>query len=174
MNYTLDQREGAIIVAVSGRVDESSWVAFGVGLSEAIEKAREAGLPSVVIDLTELEYMSSRGLRVLTVAKREGEDAGAAIAAPRIQTSPLRRDVEVKPGFSSDIYAALVNAGYRPGSRIADLTFGAVHAVHVRRDGVRIGPVDEDRVTAFVPPFEREDRVYQGTAGEGIAVEVGS
>jgi len=39
------------------------------------------------------------------------------------------------------------------------------------RDGVRIGPLDEDRVTAFVPPFEREDRVYQGTAGEGVAVD---
>ena len=38
-------------------------------------------------------------------------------------------------------------------------------------DGVRIGPVDEDRVTGFIPPFEREDRVYQGTAGEGIAVD---
>ena len=23
----------------------------------------------------------------------------------------------------------------------------------------------------FVPPFEREDRVYQGTAGEGVAVD---
>ncbi len=39
------------------------------------------------------------------------------------------------------------------------------------RDGVRIGPVDEDRVTAFIPPFDREDRVYQGTAGEGVAVD---
>jgi DNA-binding beta-propeller fold protein YncE len=39
------------------------------------------------------------------------------------------------------------------------------------RNGVRIGPVDEDRVTAFVPPFDREDRVYQGTAGEGVAVD---
>jgi sugar lactone lactonase YvrE len=39
------------------------------------------------------------------------------------------------------------------------------------RDGVRIGPLDEDRVTAFIPPFDREDRVYQGTAGEGIAVD---
>jgi DNA-binding beta-propeller fold protein YncE len=39
------------------------------------------------------------------------------------------------------------------------------------RDGVRIGTVDEDRVTAFIPPFEREDRVYQGTAGEGVAVD---
>jgi sugar lactone lactonase YvrE len=39
------------------------------------------------------------------------------------------------------------------------------------RDGVRIGPVNEDRVTAFIPPFEREDRIYQGTAGEGVAVD---
>ena len=39
------------------------------------------------------------------------------------------------------------------------------------RDGVRIGPVDEDRVTAFIPPFDREDRAYQGVAGEGVAVD---
>jgi len=39
------------------------------------------------------------------------------------------------------------------------------------RDGVRIGPVGEDRVTGFIPPFERDDRVYQGTAGEGVAVD---
>jgi DNA-binding beta-propeller fold protein YncE len=39
------------------------------------------------------------------------------------------------------------------------------------RNGVRIGHLDEDRVTAFIPPFERDDRVYQGTAGEGVAVD---
>src|SRR5262245_22993212 len=39
------------------------------------------------------------------------------------------------------------------------------------RNGVRIGPLDEDRLIGFIPPFEREDRVYQGTAGEGIAVD---
>ncbi len=39
------------------------------------------------------------------------------------------------------------------------------------RNGVRIGHLDEDRITAFIPPFEREDRVYQGTAGEGVAVD---
>jgi DNA-binding beta-propeller fold protein YncE len=39
------------------------------------------------------------------------------------------------------------------------------------RNGVRIGPLDEDRITAMVPPFERDDRVYQGTAGEGVAVD---
>ncbi|MEW6322188.1 MAG: hypothetical protein AB1635_14005 [Acidobacteriota bacterium] len=39
------------------------------------------------------------------------------------------------------------------------------------RNGVRIGPLDEDRIIGFIPPFEREDRVYQGTAGEGVAVD---
>jgi DNA-binding beta-propeller fold protein YncE len=39
------------------------------------------------------------------------------------------------------------------------------------RDGVRIGLVGEDRVTGFIPPFDREDRVYQGTMGEGVAVD---
>ena len=39
------------------------------------------------------------------------------------------------------------------------------------RNGVRIGPLDEDRIVGFIPPFEREDRVYQGTAGEGVAVD---
>ena len=39
------------------------------------------------------------------------------------------------------------------------------------RNGVRIGPVDGDHITAFIPPFERENRVYQGTAGEGVAVD---
>ncbi|MDH4109568.1 MAG: peptidyl-alpha-hydroxyglycine alpha-amidating lyase family protein [Gammaproteobacteria bacterium] len=39
------------------------------------------------------------------------------------------------------------------------------------RNGVRVGHADEDRITAFIPPFEREERVYQGTAGEGVAVD---
>ena len=38
------------------------------------------------------------------------------------------------------------------------------------RNGVRIGRVNEDRISAFIPPFEREDRLNQGTAGEGVAV----
>jgi sugar lactone lactonase YvrE len=39
------------------------------------------------------------------------------------------------------------------------------------RNGVRWGPLDEDRIVGFVQPFEREDRGYQGTAGEGVAVD---
>ncbi len=39
------------------------------------------------------------------------------------------------------------------------------------RNGVRIGHIDRDEIVAFIPPFEREDRLYQGTAGEGVAVD---
>ena len=39
------------------------------------------------------------------------------------------------------------------------------------RNGVRIGHIDSDHTTAMIPPFEREDRLYQGTAGEGVAVD---
>ncbi len=38
------------------------------------------------------------------------------------------------------------------------------------RNGVRIGPAGEDRLTGFVPPHPHDDRV-QGVAGEGVAVD---
>ena len=40
------------------------------------------------------------------------------------------------------------------------------------KNGVRIGPAGEDRVTGFVPPHvPAEGRVLQGLAGEGVAVD---
>ena len=39
------------------------------------------------------------------------------------------------------------------------------------RNGVRIGDIDTDVVTGLIQPFEREDRLEQGTAGEGVAVD---
>jgi DNA-binding beta-propeller fold protein YncE len=41
------------------------------------------------------------------------------------------------------------------------------------RTGVRIGPVSEDVITAFIPPWDSEaaNRMYSGSAGEGVAVD---
>jgi len=39
------------------------------------------------------------------------------------------------------------------------------------KNGVRIGHVDEDRITGYIPPFDAETRPYQGAAGEGVAVD---
>lgn len=79
-----------------------------------------------------------------------GEDPGLAVAAPRIHASSSLRDVEVEPGFTSAVYQALVTRGYRPVSRVADITFGGVHAVFVRKDGKRIGVADPRRDGAAV------------------------
>jgi len=74
-----------------------------------------------------------------------GEDPWTAIAAPRIHASANDRDVEVEPGFAGGVYQALVMRGYRPESRVADITFGGVHAVMVRPNGTRIGVADPRR-----------------------------
>ena len=37
--------------------------------------------------------------------------------------------------------------------------------------GVRIGPLDEDRLTGFIPGYPDPSRNYQSTAGEGVAVD---
>ena len=79
MEYAIEVGDAAVLVRVDGRVDESTWEAFGAGLSDAVKQARDAGLSAVIIDLSALDYMSSRGLRVLTVAKREGDEAGVSI-----------------------------------------------------------------------------------------------
>ncbi len=79
MDYSLELRDEAVLVRVDGRVDESTWQAFGAGLSEAVQRAGRSGLGQVVIDLSELDYMSSRGLRVLTVAKREADESAISI-----------------------------------------------------------------------------------------------
>ena len=74
-----------------------------------------------------------------------GEDPTLAMAAPRILASPARTEVEVEPGFSSAVYAGLVAKGYRPLSRVADITFGGLHAIVVEPGGRRIGVADPRR-----------------------------
>ncbi len=73
-----------------------------------------------------------------------GEDPWLAIAAPRLQPSRLA-GVEVEPGFAPEVYAALRAHGYLPQSRVADLMFGAVHAVMQMPNGALVGVADPRR-----------------------------
>lgn len=74
-----------------------------------------------------------------------GEDPFVAIAAPRVHASANSTDVEVEPGFTSEVYKALVARGYKTVSRVADITFGGVHGVYVAPNGQRIGIADPRR-----------------------------
>ena len=74
----------AVIVTARGKVDEATWEAFGCHLDNAIQRATQENRKMLVINLASIEYMSSRGLRALTIAKRQADAAGVAItlAAP--------------------------------------------------------------------------------------------
>lgn len=74
-----------------------------------------------------------------------GEDPAMALAAPRLHPTWTSREVEVEPGFSPDVYSALVERGFNPLSRVGDILFGGVHAVYVAPDGRRIGAADHRR-----------------------------
>lgn len=84
MDCSFDSTPGAVIVTAHGKVDEASWEAFDSHLEDGIGRAVNAGRKTLVIDLAHLDYMSSRGLRALTVAKRRADAMGICIrlAAP--------------------------------------------------------------------------------------------
>lgn len=73
-----------------------------------------------------------------------GEDPWLAIAAPRLQPAQGLQ-VEVEPGMAPGVYAALRQAGYLPLSRVADITFGGVHAVAVLPGRRLVGVADPRR-----------------------------
>jgi anti-anti-sigma factor len=84
MDFSCRSADGILIAAVIGRVDEATWEGFADRMNEAIEQAAAAMHSELMLDLTDLDYMSSRGLRVLTMAKRQAEASGLTItlAAP--------------------------------------------------------------------------------------------
>lgn len=83
MDWRLEQDGGRFVGRVTGRVDETSWEAFSQALIAAVRQAAEAGGAPLVVDLAGLDYMSSRGLRALTMAKREaGEAVAISLASP--------------------------------------------------------------------------------------------
>ena len=68
-----------LVVAPEGRVDESTWKDFDSQLAGAVVQASRDALPTMIIDLSRLDYMSSRGLRALTVAGQQGRTVGVTI-----------------------------------------------------------------------------------------------
>jgi len=83
MDWRLRNDGGRLVATPTGRVDEDSWKDFSAHLTAAVSDAVAASVP-LVIDLSGLEYMTSKGLRALTMAKTQ---AGGAVtiylAAPK-------------------------------------------------------------------------------------------
>ena len=83
MDWVLERSAGRMVGRPRGRVDETTWEAFSLALTGAVRDAASAGGLPLVVDLSGLDYMSSRGLRALTMAMREaGDVVKITLAAP--------------------------------------------------------------------------------------------
>jgi anti-sigma B factor antagonist len=68
-----EQHGETAVVVPTGELD----LATAPALEEALGRAFESGSARVVLDLRELEFIDSSGLRTLLTARRKAEDAGA-------------------------------------------------------------------------------------------------
>ena len=84
MQCSAEAREGAAVASPKGRIDEASWEAFAACLVDGVAKALASPARKLVVDFSAVDYMSSRGLRALTLGKREADAANVEIvlAAP--------------------------------------------------------------------------------------------
>jgi anti-sigma B factor antagonist len=83
MDWELERSAARLVGRPRGRVDESTWEAFSQALTAAVREAADAGGLPLIVDMAGLDYMSSRGLRALTIAKREaGDTVKITLAAP--------------------------------------------------------------------------------------------
>lgn len=79
LDWHAEERGGACVIAPSGRVDESTAKAFARELVAAIGKQPA----KLVIDLAKIDFMSSHGLRALTIAQRAAAEAQTTIVLAR-------------------------------------------------------------------------------------------
>ena len=92
MDWRLRNDGGRLVALPTGRVDEDSWKDFSTHLNAAVHEALAAKVP-VVIDLSGLEYMTSKGLRALTLAKNEAR--GAIIIHLAAPNATMRRILSI-------------------------------------------------------------------------------
>lgn len=79
LDWNSEERSGSIVLTPSGRIDESTADEFKERLLAAVESKPS----TAVIDLAGVEYMSSRGLRALTLAQRATKDSETTIVLAR-------------------------------------------------------------------------------------------
>lgn len=66
---------GRTTVAASGQID----LATAPQLAKALAEARDDGATAVVVDLTEVDFLDSAGVRVLVHAAKEASESGVPL-----------------------------------------------------------------------------------------------
>ena len=84
MNVSSRRYANALVVQVSGRLDQDTCEAFRAELMKLVAAAARDG-GSIVLDLAGLEYVSSAGLRCFMLASREAKAHQARISVAALQ-----------------------------------------------------------------------------------------
>jgi len=93
MDIQITQAENETVFALSGRLDTVTAPQLQAALLPAFEQAT-----SITLDLNEIVYLSSAGLRVLLLAQKTAQAKGAALRLTRV--CPEVMEVFVMTGFS--------------------------------------------------------------------------
>ena len=84
MNVSSRRFANAVVLHVKGRLDQDSCEAFRGDLMKSVDGSAHDG-GAVVLDLTELEYVSSAGLRCFMLASRQAKQQGGRILMASMQ-----------------------------------------------------------------------------------------
>jgi anti-anti-sigma factor len=90
MNVGSTRFGDTVVLALTGRVDHTSAETFKAGLDGPLERCR-AGLDHIVLDFSSLDYISSAGLRVLMVARKQAKTQGGTLVIAALQ--PVVREI---------------------------------------------------------------------------------
>ena len=106
MNVEMRELKHASVVKVSGRVDSST----APELEKSLQNLLDTGRTQIVLDLSETDYMSSAGLRVLVAmqkaAKKNG--GGLCLAQPSMRVKEVLELAGLMPVFA--VYPDVVEA----------------------------------------------------------------
>src|SRR3954471_23601185 len=90
MNVTSRRYANAVVVHAAGRLDQDTCEGFRVDLLKNVDQsARDGG--AIVLDLSELEYVSSAGLRCFMLASRQAKAQSGRIFVAALQ--PMVREI---------------------------------------------------------------------------------
>jgi anti-anti-sigma factor len=81
MNCSETKLGDTALLAASGRIDLSNADSFKDALSEALSHAATA----VIVDLSQVDYISSAGLRSLMIVSKAGKTQGKSLAIAGLQ-----------------------------------------------------------------------------------------
>ena len=90
MKFTANHQVNSLTLTPKGRIDHAYAEAFSAALSSYLADCKTGGKP-LILDFSQIEYVSSIGLRALMLAARQVKTQGGQIAIAA--ATPLVREV---------------------------------------------------------------------------------